>query len=148
MGPPTPRKQDRGSQLKMLQGRSAWILHCLHWQGKPIKQLWQELLLSAGHLRGGGKAKLNIQKSQGNLLLKTDFTGNSLAVHWLGLGTFTAEGLGSIPGQGNKIPQATHYGQNKNKNRLYRARRTPGSLLGQREKRQQGQRVTRRWAWG
>ena len=29
--------------------------------------------------------------------------GNSLAVQWLGLGTFTAEGLGSFPGWGNKI---------------------------------------------
>ena len=29
--------------------------------------------------------------------------GNSLAVQWLGLGTFTAEGLGSFPGWGTKI---------------------------------------------
>ena len=29
-------------------------------------------------------------------------TGNSLVVQWLGLHTFTAEGLGSIPGQGTK----------------------------------------------
>ena len=32
--------------------------------------------------------------------------GNSLAVQRLGLHTFTAEGVGSIPGQGTKIPQA------------------------------------------
>ena len=32
--------------------------------------------------------------------------GNSLAVQWLGLRTFTAKGPGSIPGQGIKIPQA------------------------------------------
>ena len=32
--------------------------------------------------------------------------GNSPAVQWLGLFTFTAEGLGSIPDQGTKIPQA------------------------------------------
>ena len=31
--------------------------------------------------------------------------GNSLAVLWLGLHTFTAEGMGSIPGRGTKIPQ-------------------------------------------
>ena len=31
--------------------------------------------------------------------------GNSLAVQWLGFCTFTAEGVGSIPGQGIKIPQ-------------------------------------------
>ena len=29
-----------------------------------------------------------------------------MAVQWLGLCAFTAEGLGSIPGQGTKIPQA------------------------------------------
>ncbi len=32
--------------------------------------------------------------------------GTSLAVQWLGLCAFTAEGLGSIPGQGTKTPQA------------------------------------------
>lgn len=32
--------------------------------------------------------------------------GNCLAVQWLGLGTFAAEGLGSIPGRGTEIPQA------------------------------------------
>ena len=31
---------------------------------------------------------------------------NSLVVQWLRLGAFTAEGLGSIPGQRTKIPQA------------------------------------------
>ena len=33
--------------------------------------------------------------------------GNSLAVQWLRFYTFTAEGLGLIPGQGTEIPQAT-----------------------------------------
>ena len=32
-------------------------------------------------------------------------------VQWLGLSTLTAMGLGSIPGQGNKIPQGTQCGQ-------------------------------------
>ena len=31
--------------------------------------------------------------------------GNSLKVQWLGLCTFTAEGVGSIPGCGTEIPQ-------------------------------------------
>ena len=31
---------------------------------------------------------------------------HSLAVQWLGLGAFTAEGPGSIPGRGAEIPQA------------------------------------------
>ena len=37
--------------------------------------------------------------------------GNSLAVQWLGLLALTAEGPGSIPGPGTKIPQATQRGQ-------------------------------------
>ena len=41
--------------------------------------------------------------------------GNSFAVHWLGLCTFTDEGEGSIPGQGTKIPQDTRHGQKKKK---------------------------------
>ena len=34
-------------------------------------------------------------------------------VQWLGLHYLTAKGLGSIPIQGTKIPQATQRGQNK-----------------------------------
>ena len=41
---------------------------------------------------------------------------NSLVVQWLGLCAFTAEGPGSIPGQGTKIPQAT---ANNNKKMLH-----------------------------
>ena len=37
--------------------------------------------------------------------------GNSLAVQWLGLCTLTAEGPGSIPGQGTKIPGGERHGQ-------------------------------------
>ena len=32
-------------------------------------------------------------------------------VQWLALGALTARGLGSIPGWGSKIPQATYHGQ-------------------------------------
>ena len=39
--------------------------------------------------------------------------GNSLVVQWLGLHAFIAEGPGSIPGQGTKIPQAVSRGQKK-----------------------------------
>ena len=38
--------------------------------------------------------------------LKKNSLGNSLAVQGLGLHSFTAKGLGSIPGQGTKILQA------------------------------------------
>ena len=41
--------------------------------------------------------------------------GNSLVVQWLELQALTAEGLGSIPGRGTKIPQAVWHGQKKKK---------------------------------
>ena len=46
--------------------------------------------------------------------LKGSTLGNSLAVQWLGLHALTAEGPGSIPGWGTKIPQAVQCDQ-KNK---------------------------------
>ena len=49
--------------------------------------------------------------------LKAEIQGNSLAIQWLRLCTLTAEGLGSIPGQGTKIPQAMRHGQKKKKKR-------------------------------
>ena len=39
--------------------------------------------------------------------------GNSLAVQWLGLWASTAGGVGSIPGQGTKIPHVERCGQKK-----------------------------------
>ena len=39
--------------------------------------------------------------------------GTSLVVQWLGLRVSTAGGLGSIPGWGTKILQATQCGQKK-----------------------------------
>ena len=36
-----------------------------------------------------------------------------LAVQWLGLGAYAAKGLGSIPDQGTKIPQAAWHGQKR-----------------------------------
>ena len=39
------------------------------------------------------------------------FSGTSLVVQWLRLCAFTAKGLGLIPCQGSKIPQATWCGQ-------------------------------------
>ena len=41
--------------------------------------------------------------------------GTSLAVQWLRLRASTAGGMGSIPGQGTKIPHAALHGQKKEK---------------------------------
>ena len=41
--------------------------------------------------------------------------GNSLVVQWLGLRVFTAEGLGSVPVRGIKIPQGAGHSPKKKK---------------------------------
>ena len=51
----------------------------------------------------------NLEKNK----IWTNNCGNSLAVQWLGLHAFTAEGLGSVPGGGAKMPQAAQYSQKK-----------------------------------
>ena len=49
--------------------------------------------------------------------LKAIQPGTSLAIQWLGLCTFTAEGLDLIPGQEIKNPQVAWYGQKNTKER-------------------------------
>ena len=51
--------------------------------------------------------------------LKRPNPWNSLVVQWLGLGSFTAVGPGSIPGLGTKILQAMHRGQKKKKKKSH-----------------------------
>ena len=46
---------------------------------------------------------------------KIHFGGNSLEVQWLELCAYIAEGPGSIPGWGAKIPQAARHSQKKKK---------------------------------
>ena len=41
--------------------------------------------------------------------------GNSVVVQWLGLGTFTAKGLGSIYSKETKIPRDMQHGQQVHK---------------------------------
>ena len=47
--------------------------------------------------------------------IKIGCPGSSLLVQWLELSAFTAEGPGSIPAQGTKIPKAMWHGQNGGK---------------------------------
>ena len=44
-----------------------------------------------------------------------DLRGSPLVVQWLGLRGFTAEGIGSVPSQKIKFPQATQPDQNNKK---------------------------------
>ena len=47
------------------------------------------------------------------ILFQTNKLANSLEVQWLALHAFTAKGLGSIPGQGTKIPPAVVWPKEK-----------------------------------
>ena len=49
----------------------------------------------------------NLRDHQLKIIIYRDFP----AVQWLGLSVSTAGGMGSIPGKGTKIPQATQHGQ-------------------------------------
>ena len=57
----------------------------------------------------------NGKKCQMKKIKRTPY-GNSLAVQWLGLQAFTADGMGLIAGQGTKIPQAVRCSGQKKKN--------------------------------
>ena len=54
----------------------------------------------------GGTREASVPSPQIYVDLKL-LCGNSLTVQWLGVHTLTAEGLGSIPGEGTRIPQDT-----------------------------------------
>ena len=69
------------------------------------------MLTSAVHIIGIIQRRLvwllpkdNMQIREAFYIFKKD-RGNSLAVQWLGLQALTAEGPGSIPGWGSRIPQ-------------------------------------------
>ena len=49
---------------------------------------------------------------------RKEAVGTSLVVQWLGLRAVTAEGPGSIPGRGAKIPQAIWHGQKRKERKL------------------------------
>ena len=59
---------------------------------------------------------------------------NSLAVQWLGLHTLTTEDLGSIPGRGTKIPQASLCGQKKKKTKKIKMVVTRGRGMEEQER--------------
>ena len=51
--------------------------------------------------------------------LQSEYLETSLAVQWLRFGAFIARGLGSVPGQGTKIPQASLCSQKKKKKKRF-----------------------------
>ena len=77
---------------------------CLSSKRKELKQiLVSHFGIYFSLFWGGGKSDVMEKRS-------IYYTGNSLAVQWLGCHTSNARGLGSIPGRGTKIPQAAWWG--------------------------------------
>ena len=86
------------------------------WIGNiPWRRKWQPLQYSRleNPVDGGawsatahGVAKIWTRLSD---LFLSLFSGNSLAVQWLGLCALTAEGPGSVLGEGTKIPEAVRH---------------------------------------
>ena len=93
------------AQLKHLK---IWGGPFKKWKGTPLtgRRYLEYIYLTKGLLPEHIKNPYNsIRRRQ----------GNSLAVQWLGLHASTAGGMGLIPRQGTKIPQATWCGQKKKK---------------------------------
>ena len=61
--------------------------------------------------------------------LQSEYLETSLAVQWLRFGAFIARGLGSVPGQGTKIPQASLCSQKKKKILVTRSKNGSSGFL-------------------
>ena len=68
-----------------------------------MNQLWEMICTPA------------LREKKKDQLCKNCRIGSSLGFHWLEIFAFTAVGLGSIPGQGTKMLQASWHGRKINK---------------------------------
>ena len=68
--------------------------------------IFQEGFISCFQVHRGGQSFLLHQLLHKQLEFKIIIMGTSLAVQWLGFSAFIAEGTGSVPGWGTKIPHA------------------------------------------
>ena len=87
---------------------------------KIIQNRWEIIILSKDYIRQESSMDSVMVLTYAHqffdiLPSRVGTLGNSLAVQWLGLSTFTAKGTGSIPGRGTKIPQAAWCGHKKKK---------------------------------
>ena len=90
-------------------------VHSVTHQTLPLQLKEFLVLVFFGTFVSCKDADLWICSEGAELPLESVTVGNSLLVQWLGLNALTAEGLGSIPSQGTKIPQATWHKQRKRK---------------------------------
>ena len=82
---------------------------------KASREFWAEHRRDQVGGSGGWARPQPLHPLPPTVSLSNIHSGNSLAVRWLGLCFLTAEGLGSIPGRGTKIPQAAQSGKRKRK---------------------------------
>ena len=92
--------------LKFFNQIYHFIIHCSH--TCIMSYIYLETVKSCE----GSNCLTHIKQSS-LIHSKTYIMGNSTVVQCLGHGAFTAEGPGSIPSQGTKIPQATWLGFKK-----------------------------------
>ena len=83
-------------------------IQCYQW----VDSVRFELIL--GCPSGVGELLVGVGKTYTHWVtraVRSEVLGTSLAVRWFRLCASTAEGMGSIPGRGTKIPHATQCGQ-------------------------------------
>ena len=89
---------------------------CLVSAWKTQTQLWEEMKMLFPRLTAQPEgAAYQVDLAKANRRSQRCEVGTSLAVQWLGLRASTAGGMGSIPGQGIKIPHATQHSQSEEK---------------------------------
>ena len=109
------------SQILITKGRHCWeILGQKNWNFLFPQSLISVVIKLLFHgVYQCLRLLLLMEASETNVKLlhssKILLSGTSLAVQWLGLCALTAEGPGSIPGQGTKIPQASRCSKKKKK---------------------------------
>ena len=112
-------KQQRKNDSTCTRGKTIWLVLTSH------QRQWRPEGSGIMYLRCWNKReKTSIYEefySHKTMLQKWNW-GNSLEVQWLGLQALTAEGPGSIPGQGTKIPQShkPHDAAKKKKRNRYK----------------------------
>ena len=91
------------------------VVTTAHKQWKLRSWTWELLTGHTNFLEHFGLPATETELASNKILIRRVANGNSLGVHWLGVLSFSAEGLGLTPVQGTKIPQVMQLGQGEKK---------------------------------